>query len=435
MDRREPDGEDCLNINIFTPGVGRGDRPVMVWLHGGGFSGGSGNWTLYDGTNLARKENVVVVSVTHRLNIFGFMSVSAGGEKYANSANVGMQDVVAALAWIKDNISAFGGNPGNVTIFGQSGGGGKVTTLMAMPSAKGLFHRAIAQSGSAMTGTLPASAAQGTERLMSKLGLRPNQIDELQKMTFQQIQQAADDVQGLSNGPVIDGKVLPRNQWSPTAPEDSATVPLMMGSTETENGWVGPPALELSDAEMLRNFSRLAGSQQQPNEAKGRELIALYKRIHPNKVNQMLWLTAESDNSRRFNAQQLGRLKAAQGKAPSYLYFFNWYSPVYDNRMGAYHTLDIAFALYNVDIATSMTGSQQRRYALAHKMSATWAAFARTGNPNNGEIPQWPAFDPNQYPTMVFGDEVKMVNDPNREERAALQALRDSRPTTQQQEE
>jgi para-nitrobenzyl esterase len=270
---------------------------------------------------------------------------------------------------------------------------------------------------------------------MTKLGLKPNQIDELQKMTFQQIQEAAEGVQGISNGPVIDGKVLPRNQWSPTAPEFSATVPLMMGCTETENGWSGPPPLELSDADMLRNFSQLAGSRQQPNEAKGRELIALYKRIHPNKVNQMLWLTAETDNSRRFNAQELGRLKAAQAQAPSYLYFFNWYSPVYDNRMGSYHTLDIAFALYNVDIAVSMTGSQQRRYALAQKMSATWAAFARNGNPNNSEIPNWPAFNPNQYPTMILGDEVKMVNDPNREERLALQALRDSRPTTQQNQE
>src|SRR5437867_5186271 len=159
LDRREPRGEDCLSINIFTPGLGNGRRPVMVWLHGGGFSGGSGNWMLYDGTNLARKEDVVVVAVNHRLNLFGFLYLAdLGGEKFANSGNVGMQDIVAALSWIKQNISVFGGDPGNVTIFGQSGGAAKVTTLMAMPSAKGLFHRAIAQSGSAFRGTTRANA-------------------------------------------------------------------------------------------------------------------------------------------------------------------------------------------------------------------------------------------------------------------------------------
>src|SRR5215510_3382286 len=162
LDRQEPMGEDCLHVNVFTPGVGSGNRPVMVWLHGGGFAGGSGNWILYEGTNLARKENVVVVSVTHRLNVFGFLHLSdlGGGERWANSSNMGMQDIVAALVWIKENIAGFGGNPSNVTTFGQSGGGGKVTTLMAMPSAKGLMHRAIAMSGSAIRGATRDNATR-----------------------------------------------------------------------------------------------------------------------------------------------------------------------------------------------------------------------------------------------------------------------------------
>src|SRR5262245_38709526 len=216
LDRREAMGEDCLSINVFTPGVGSGNRPVMVWLHGGGFSGGSGNWLLYDGTNLARKEDVVVVSVNHRLNLFGFLHLAdlGGGEKWARSSNVGMLDIVAALAWIKENIAAFGGNPGNVTIFGQSGGGGKVTTAMAMPAATGLFHRAIAMSGSALRGATRESATKAAEQYLAKLGLKPSQLDELQKRPWKQLHEAfysQPAIQGLANGPVVDGASLPRD--------------------------------------------------------------------------------------------------------------------------------------------------------------------------------------------------------------------------------
>src|SRR5215831_15246852 len=183
LDRREPMGEDCLKVNVYTPGLGNGRRPVMVWLHGGGFAGASGNWLLYDGTNLVRKEDVVVVGVNHRLNLFGFLYLAdLRGEKWANASNVGMLDIVAVLSWIKENISTFGGDPSNVTIFGQSGGGGKVTTLMAMPSAKGLFHRAIAQSGSAFRGATRANATKAAEEFLSRVGLKSNQLDELQKM-------------------------------------------------------------------------------------------------------------------------------------------------------------------------------------------------------------------------------------------------------------
>src|SRR5688500_2392629 len=209
MDRREPMSEDCLNLNVFTPAIGGGSRPVMVWLHGGGFSGGSGNWLLYDGTNLARKEDVVVVSVTHRLNLFGFLHLTDAGEKWANSSNVGMQDIVAALQWIKENIAAFGGNPSNVTVFGQSGGGGKVTTLMAMPSARGLFHRAIAMSGSALRGTSRENAARATEQFLAKVGIQRGQIERLQQLPWQDLQRAffsEPRIQNLAGGPVVDGR-------------------------------------------------------------------------------------------------------------------------------------------------------------------------------------------------------------------------------------
>jgi para-nitrobenzyl esterase len=432
LDRQEPMGEDCLNLNVFTPALGSGNRPVMVWLHGGGFSGGSGNWLLYEGTNLARKEDVVMVSVTHRLNLFGFLYLAdlGGGEKWANASNAGMQDIVAALAWIKENIAAFGGNPNNVTVFGQSGGGSKVTTLMAMPSAKGLFHRAIAMSGAQVRGATRENATRGAEQFLAKLGLKPNQLDRLESLTLKQLQDAyyaEPRIQGLASGPVVDGKSLPRDQWSPDAPAVSADVPLMMGSTETEDAWNDPPPpLQMSEDEMLTRVKRIVRN----DEAKARDMVALYRKTHAGISNTDVWLIMNADNTRRANAQLLNELKTAQGKAPSYLYHFSWRSPVHKGQMKSYHTLDIPFALYNIDQAASMTGAMQDRYALAHKMSAAFASFARTGNPNHADLPNWPAFNTRAYPTMVFGNECKVMNDPNREERLALKAIRELSTTS-----
>ena len=426
LDRREPMGEDCLTINIFTPGVGRGNRPVMVWLHGGGFAGGSGNWLLYDGTNLARKEDVVVVSVNHRLNLFGFLHLAdlGAGQKWANASNVGMQDVVAALGWIKENIAAFGGNPGSVTVFGQSGGGGKVTTLMAMPSAQGLFHRAIAMSGSALRGATRESATQAASQLLARLSLKATQLDQLQQLPWQRLQEAyfaEPRIPGLGGGPVVDGTSLPRDQWTPDAPSFSADVPLMMGSVETEDAWNDPPPpLEMSADEMLTRVKRVTRN----DEAKAKELIALYRQTRPGLSNTDVWLVMNADNTRRANAQLLGELKSAQGRAASYLYYFNWRSPVHGGQMKSYHTLDIPFVFDNVDVAASMTGSGHERYALAHRMSAAWAAFARTGSPNHPGLPNWPVFDSRNYPTMVLGNDCKVVNDPNRAERLALKTIR-----------
>jgi len=428
LNRKTPESEDCLTVNVFTPGLDKRARPVMVWMHGGGFTAGSGNYLLYDGTNLAKKEDVVVVSVNHRLNLFGFLHLAdLGGEKWAGATNAGIQDLVAALEWVRENITAFGGDPGRVTIFGQSGGGGKTTTVMAMPSAQGLFHRAIAQSGSAFRGQSASDATEGAERYLAKLGLKRDQLDKLHELDTKTLQAAyysEPQIQRLASGPVIDGKILPRNQWDPTAPSFSANVPLIAGSVETENGWVGPPPFDLSDAEMLGRFKKqLAGN----DDAQAEKLLGLYKRTHPDLRNQMLWLAAESDDTRRWNAQELCRLKQEQRAAASYLYFFDWFSPVHNNRMGAYHTLDIPFVFYNLDIGASMTGSAQSRYQLGHVMSAAWAAFARTGNPNHADMPSWPAFDVATYPTMVFGERVHVASDPNHEERLALAELRRKR--------
>jgi para-nitrobenzyl esterase len=429
LNRKSPQSEDCLTVNVFTPGLDNRARPVMVWMHGGGFSQGSGNYLLYDGTNLAKKEDVVVVSVNHRLNVFGFLHLAGiGGAKWAQSTNVGVQDLVAALQWVKDNIEGFGGDPDRVTIFGQSGGGGKTTTVMAMPSARGLFHRSIAQSGSAIRGQAPDDASEGAERLLAKLGIAKNQLDRIQQIDWKEIQAAyygEPRIPRLGNGPVIDGTIIPRHQWDPTAPSYSANVPFMMGSVENENGWVGPPPYELPDAEMLELFR----TQLANNDATDAEtLLALYKRRHPETRNRMLWLMAEADDSRRWNAQQLCKLKHEQGAAPAYLYFFDWQSPVHNNRMGSYHCLDIPFVFYNMDTGASMTGASNERYQLGHVMSAAWAAFARTGDPNHADMPTWPKFEPSALPTMMFGSTVRVANDPNKEERLALPEQRAQPP-------
>ena len=425
MNRLEQSGEDCLNLNVFTPAADNNARPVMVWMHGGGHRYGSGNYLMYDGTLLAKKEDVVVVSVSHRLNIFGYMHLAdIGGDKWAESTNVGTQDLVAALQWVQDNIAEFGGDPDRVTIFGQSGGGGKTSSLMAVPAASGLFHRAVAQSGSSIRGMTADAANEGVERFLNKVGIRTNQLDRLQALTPQQIETALygdPAVQGFPMGPVIDGNFIPRHPWDPSAPAYSVDVPLMAGNTETENGWVGPPPYELSDADMLDLFKNRISNG---NEQQARDLISLYQGKFPDRRNRMLWLTAATDNSQRWNAQYLNKLKYEQDSAPSYLYHFDWHSPVHDNRMGSYHTLEIPFIFNNVDVAASMTGADSYRYELAHVMSAAWAAFARTGNPNHADMPTWAPFTTENYPTMMFGDEVRAVNDPNREQRLALAAIR-----------
>jgi para-nitrobenzyl esterase len=260
--------------------------------------------------------------------------------------------------------------------------------------------------------------------------LQKNQVDQLQQMPWRRVQEAffsEPNIQGLGNGPVVDGTSLPRDQWSPDAPAVSADVPLMIGSTETEDAWSDPPPpLEMSEDEMMTRIRRITRN----DDAKARQLVALYRKTHAGISNTDVWLIMNADNTRRANVQTLGELKFAQGHAPAYAYYFAWRSPVHNGQMKAYHTLDIPFVFNNVDVAASMTGSGQDRYALQHKMSAAWAAFARNGNPNHADIPNWSAFNPNQRATMIWNNEVKIVNDPHKEERHALAALRDAQPTS-----
>jgi para-nitrobenzyl esterase len=416
-----PMGEDCLVLNVWTNGLkGSRKRPVMVWLHGGGFASGSGDYSMYDGANMARKRDVVMVTVNHRLNVFGYLYLAdIGGPKYADSSNSGHRDIVLALEWVRDNIANFGGDPSNVTIFGQSGGGGKVATLMAMPSAKGLFHRAICQSGASIKGVTRANGTRTAQALLTKLDLKPDQIDQLQNVPFDQLTEAIKGVGGF--GPVVDGKTLTHDPFDPGAPEESATIPLLIGTVEEEiNFFAGTPLDPIDDADLRKRVKQAARGA---DDATADRLIAVYKKGRPGKSNVEIYQIIASDAGFSGNVHIEANRKVAQGKAPVYKYYFTWQSPVRDGKLRSYHTLEIPFVMENVDEAKTMTGSGQDRYALSGKMSAAWSAFAHTGNPNAKGLPHWPAFTADRRATMIFNDDCKLVDDPFKEERLAIAAL------------
>jgi para-nitrobenzyl esterase len=410
--------EDCLHLNVWTNGLDARKRPVMVWLHGGGFTSGNGGYTMYDGANMARKHDVVNVTINHRLNSFGFLYLAdIGGPKFAHASNCGILDAVAALEWVRDNIANFGGDPNNVTIFGQSGGAGKVSTLLAMPSAKGLFHRAIIQSGSNLKGVSTEDATKTAHTLMEKLGVKT--ADELQQVPMDQLVAATLGTRGLRLGPVVDGKTLPGDPFDPTAPALSAEIPLLIGTVEFEVNFFPTTKLDPIDDTELHAAVKQAT---RADDAKVDQLIALYRKGRPNASDIDLSQIIASDGFRTPVITE-GERKSAQ-TAPVYMYYFTWKSPVRDGKLKAFHTLEIPFALENVDEAKSMTGTGTDRYPLQEKMSGAWAAFARTGNPNHKGLPKWPEFKTSQRATMILDNPCKVVDDPHGEERLALASLR-----------
>jgi para-nitrobenzyl esterase len=423
----EPMGEDCLVLNVWTAGASKsasGKRPVMVWLHGGGFTTGSGGFVCYNGHELARKHDVVVVTVNHRLNVFGYLYFAGiGGEKYANASNVGMMDIVAALEWVRDNISIFGGDPGNVTIFGQSGGGGKVSALMAMPPAHGLFHKAIIQSGADVRGVTVDGGNKSAEMFLGKFGLKADQIDQLQQMPVDKLLAQAGTTlgqPGLALAPVVDGKTLPGGPFDPTAPELSADIPLMIGTVETEVTFFPGQTLDpIDDATFHTKVKQMLSKA---SDAQVDQVIAAYKAGRPGVLNTDVYLALASDATFRGGVVVEADRKAAQ-KAPVYQYYFTWHSPVQDGKLRAYHTLEIPFAFDVVDMCTSMTGTGADRQPLADKVSGAWAAFARTGNPNHKLLPKWETFDTSKRAIMVLDNECKLVNDPHGAEQRVLHTV------------
>lgn len=425
MDRNEPMSEDCLMLNVWTPGPqAQARRPVMVWLHGGGYNSGSGGFICYDGAELARKHDVVAITVNHRLGALGYLYLAElGGERYADSGNLGNLDIVAALEWVRDNIVAFGGDPANVTVFGQSGGGGKVSCLMAMPAAKGLFHRAIVESGAAIKG-MPRDAATRTARaFMAKLGLKPEEVARLQHMPLEQLMAATEPGAGppLNFAPVVDGGALPHDPFDPTAPALSADIPLLIGTVETEVTFFAHQALDPIDAPTLH--AQVKRTLRHASDAQVEQLIAAYRAGRPKASNTDLYLIIASDATFRAGVLTETERKADQGKAPVYQYYFTWRSPVREGKLRTFHALEIPFVFDNVDAAQSITGTGKDRYALASRMSGAWTAFARSGNPNIKDLPHWQPFDTRRRATMIFNDECRLVDDPHGAERRLLASL------------
>jgi para-nitrobenzyl esterase len=418
------ESEDCLVLNVWTPALGDGrKRPVMFWCHGGGFATGSGSSPVTEGANLARRGDVVVVTINHRLNVLGFTSLEeVGGEEFAGSGDAGMLDIVFALEWVRDNITRFGGDPGNVMIFGQSGGGRKVATLLAMPKAKGLFHRAVIESGATLK---LVEAAQGTRvarELMTTLGLARDQARELQKIPLDKIMAAYFQVvrkmnvdqmtQGFS--PVVDGKFIPQHPFHPVASSVSADVPLMLGSTRTElTSSAQPEDFELTDAAMRSRIRGLLG-------AHADNAIQVYQKANPGASASDIYFLIASDHRYSGPVMKIAERRAALGKGPVYLYYFRWETPAEGGRLKSPHTIEIPFAFDNVKAATRLTGGGPEAMALADKVSDAWIAFARTGNPNTPKLPRWTAYNATDRPTMVIDNESKLVNDPIREQRLVM---------------
>lgn len=420
-------GEDCLVLNVFTPGVGDGQkRPVMVWLHGGGFRSGSGSAPILDGTSLAHTHDVVVVTLNHRLNVFGFTYLAEAGADFASSASVGMLDLVTALEWVRDNIERFGGDPSLVTIFGQSGGGRKVATLMSMPSAKGLFHRAIIESGALLRLTTPEDGRRATEMLLAELGMKLSQARELQNVPMGELAQAGARLNekfvlrepGMTeNTPVIDGTVLPSHPWDPAAPAPSADIPLLIGYARTEETWYDrptPQSLALDEAGLKERVAERLGRD-------GDLVIEAFRAANPRATPWDLWILIATEHPRGAYSRELAKRKAAQAAAPAYFYRFDWETPEGGGHMRSPHTVEIPFVFNNIEIAGPLISKMPEAYALAEKISASWAAFARTGNPNVSQLPAWPAYSAATRDTLLFNNEIRVEQDPDRGPRQAME--------------
>jgi para-nitrobenzyl esterase len=419
-----PMSEDCLYLNVWTASLERAaKRPVMVWFHGGGFAVGSGGSVRYDGTNLAHKHDVVLVTVNHRLNAFGFLNLAEiGGARYASSGNAGMLDIVAALEWVRDNIAGFGGDPGNVTVFGESGGGGKVSTLMAMPAAKGLFHRAIAQSGVALRGT-PAEAASTTARtLVGQLGIGAGEIDRLQQVPFERIVAALEAARPpLGFAPVVDGRELPRHPFDPDAPAVSADVPMLLGSNLTERTFFPDTPLDaIDDAALAGHVKRYTGLA----DAEAARLVATYRRARPGADNTFIYQLISADWWMTANVLVQAERKARLGRAPAFVYHFEKPMPARDGKLKVPHTAEIAFAFDNIELSRALNGTGPDMQPLADRMSAAWAAFARTGDPSGAGRLKWEPYSAEHRAVMIFDDRPRLEVDPYREERLAISAVK-----------
>ncbi len=425
------ESEDCLFLNVWTPGLNSsGKRPVMVWLHGGGFLSGSGSGKLISGENLARRGDVVVLTLNHRLNAFGFSHFGdIGGPEYARSGNVGMLDIVQALEWVRDGIDRFGGDPARVMIFGESGGGQKVSMLMGCPPAKGLFHRAAIESGPGIRMLDRDKATHVSEVYLREVGLDPKRLPEIQKLPTDKLLAAFFPAMAKTGGitagkidnfsPVIDPVVLPQHPFSPTAAPYSAHVPLIMGWNRTEMTlFAEPAAFTLDEAQMMQRVTAIHG-------AAAARIISTYRKKYPRLSVPDLHFRIWSDYPTMLYENRIAERRAAANQAPTYLYRFDWRSPVQGGKYHTPHTMEIPFVFDNTKVMASMTGATPQAARLAAKVSDAWIALARSGDPNAAQnaLPQWKPYGLAERSTLLIDTNSHLAADPERQERELLYDL------------
>jgi para-nitrobenzyl esterase len=417
----EPTSEDCLFLNVWTPGLDAGKRPVMVYVHGGAHANGSGSDPLYDGVNLCKRGDVVVVTVNHRLNVFGYAYLATlGGPDLADSGNVGNLDLILALQWVRDNIAAFGGDPGNVTAFGQSGGGAKLVTLMATPAAKGLMHKVATMSGQHVTAMGPYHAELRAKAFMAQLGLRSDQTDALQTLPAERLVEALKmrdpiEIKGsIVFWSVMDGGILPRHPFYPDAPRESAHIPMIIGNTHDETrAFLGgdPRNFDLTWDELPARLGPELVLDVAPAL-----IVKRYRELYPHYTPSEVFFAATTAG-RSWPGHLIQAEQRARIGAPAWMYQLDFGSPIDGGRLRAYHGFDIALVFDNLDKPGSKTGTGTNAKAVAHQMSEAFIAFARTGDPNCAAVPAWRQYDLPKRETLVIDVASKIVDDPRREER------------------
>jgi para-nitrobenzyl esterase len=406
MEKPGGEEEDCLVLNVYTPGLrDGGKRPVLFSIHGGGFTTGTSGNPAFNGVPLARFGNVVVVTINHRLGCLGYLHLGDLAPEFALSGVAGMLDIVAALEWVRDNIAGFGGDPGNVMIFGQSGGGAKVSHLMAMPAARGLFHRAAIQSGAALRSGTREAANASAERMLAQIGIGKSRVRELQEIPVEMMI-GAQMATRAQFSPFVDGTVIPRHPFDPTAPEISSNVPLIVG-TNLHDSAFNSTNFDLDEEGLRAQAKTMFGSA-------GERVVAAYRAADPKASPFLLLARMATDRGARRNSITLAERKAALGGAPAYMYLLTWPSAPYGGKFGSVHGTEVPLFFHNVN-AWPITGTGPEAVAMADKLASAYVSFARTGKPGVPGVPEWPPYRPDARSTMILDLNARVENDPHRE--------------------
>jgi para-nitrobenzyl esterase len=406
LERPGGESEDCLVLNVFTPALkDGGKRPVMFSIHGGGFTSGTSGNPVFDGVALAKLGDVVMVSINHRLGCLGYLELGDLAPEFEGSGVVGMMDLVAALEWVRDNIESFGGDPAKVMIFGQSGGGSKVSHLLVMPSATGLFHRAAIQSGAALRSGTRETANATAERMLAQIGITKDRVRELQDIPLQMMV-GAQAAAGGRFGPYVDGKVIPANPFDPTAPAVSADVPVIVGSNLHDSAFQ-TSNFELDEAGLREQAETMFG-------AGAARVVAAYRAADPQAPPFKLLARMATDRGTRRDAITLAERKAALGRAPAHVYLLTYESVPFGGKFGSVHGTEMPLFYHNLD-GWPIAGTGPDAVALADRMAGAYIAFAKTGKPTIPGIGEWPAFTADTRATMIFDVNTRVENGPHQE--------------------